>query len=106
MNKVTEMWKSFKKDKTAKKESNKDYSTKCLIDSNINFESKNSGYHLIIKENKHIIDFYPSTGKWKYRNSTKGGRGIETLLYILNEQKGGWVKTIRFYLYYSFYYID
>ena len=63
-----------------KKESNLTKSMNILKEKYIIFEEKNGGLHLIIYFNNEKIEFYPSTGKWIFRKSTKNGRGIFNLL--------------------------
>jgi hypothetical protein len=47
----------------------------------IMYESKNQGVHLIVEGNVGYIDFWPSTGKWKERDSLTEGFGARTLVH-------------------------
>jgi len=72
-------------DKKAKKAANKEWSTQCLIDNQINFETKNGGAHLIIKTDKKAIDYWPSTGKWIVRGG-RTSRGVNGLVKFIKQQ--------------------
>ncbi len=79
MSDTGELFEAWRKDKQVKKLSNKEKSTRILIEHNIYYESSN-GIHLIIKHNKIIVDFWPSTGKFIFRKSKIKGRGVFNLL--------------------------
>ena len=67
------------RDMTAdKKEQHKEWkavNTETIDKSGINYESTNDGETLLFRENNNLkIDFYPSTGRWKFRNQMfRGG---------------------------------
>lgn len=82
-NDVGEMWELYHKDRQGKKRRNLEYSTEILRSLEIQFESKNGGVHLIVKHNGFIIDYWPSTGKFKDRKSEKYQRGIKNLVNYL-----------------------
>jgi hypothetical protein len=56
---------------------------KKLNDYNVNFEVKNDGYHYIIRHNGFTVDFWPTTKRWKCRDTDKlGSRFLELLNYV------------------------
>lgn len=93
---------AFKVMKEAKAERNaeqKVVSTQVLVNAGVRFTSHNNGHHLQIK-NKigvTIIDFWPSTGKWKSRGVqdfngqptvAKYGNGLHTLMQFYHRVTG------------------
>jgi hypothetical protein len=77
-------FRAMKQHSKEKRASNTVTSTEILTQSSVEFESKNSGAHLIVVGAKGKIDFWPSTGKWAARSGNYG-RGIKSLLSsILN----------------------
>ena len=72
-----EMFNAYRKDRQAKRERNREYSAKILLEAGISFESKNGGAHLIV-EGKY--DFWPGTGLWRSRLSQAKGRGVTKLI--------------------------
>jgi negative regulator of replication initiation len=79
MNETNKMYREIKKEHSIKKKANLEYSTNLLKEKNIVFESRNDGLHLIVG-NATKYDFYPSTGLWVKRGSSKKQRGINGLL--------------------------
>lgn len=63
--------------------SNRASSAELLQDYGVSFEDKNNGAHLIVEHKDIVVDFWPGTGRFQRRNSTKGGRGIFNLLRLL-----------------------
>jgi len=49
----------------------------------IMYESKNDGVHLIVEGNSGYIDYWPTTGKWKDRESMATGFGARTLVHYI-----------------------
>lgn len=85
---IAESFRELKKSRTLKKVANLEISTKWLIESGVEFESKNGGTHLIILiDGLRFADFWPSTGKWKLRSSNKYNRGIKRLLGKIKDFK-------------------
>jgi len=85
-----EVFNEWKKDKQAKKRSNERSSTNMLLDMGIEFESKNSGNHLVVGCGDTKIDFWPSTGRFISRDGKHDARGINNLLKVLSSY-GVWV---------------
>ena len=85
MGDMGEMFRDWDKAKKEKKASNLKHSTQKLIDLGISFESKNGGNHLVINHNNKIVDFWPSTGKYKFRAREKYCRGVNKLIKELNK---------------------
>jgi hypothetical protein len=55
-----------------------------LSHSGLPFENHDCGRHLIFRYGKHVIDFWPTTGRWFDRKTNRRGRWIERLLtYML-----------------------
>lgn len=87
MSDMGEMYREWNAHKKEKRASNTRHSTEVLKAYGINFESKNSGAHLIIPTGTSFIDYWPSTGLWVDRSSGKRRRGIVTLIKYMNEAK-------------------
>lgn len=66
-------------EKYEKRGRNLAWSTNHLIEQGIEFQSFNNGIHLRVKRPAGLIDFWPSTGKFKRPNGTYG-RGIKNML--------------------------
>ena len=62
-----------------KKARNKEWSTNHLREQGIEFQSFNNGIHLKVKRPVGVIDFWPTTGKYK-RPDGSYGRGIKNML--------------------------
>lgn len=67
---------------------NRECSTSILIKHGIPFEIKNDGAHLIVKYADQIVDFWPGTGKFIFRQGDNQGRGVFTLLKRLGIKEG------------------
>ena len=80
MSEIGDVFSALRESKKEKKLDNKVYSTKSLRKAGIEFASKNEGLHLIVTGKVGLIDFWPSTGKWKCRASGKYLRGIKSLI--------------------------
>jgi hypothetical protein len=84
MGDMGEMFNEWREDKKKKKASNLEFSTNELIKRGVSFESKNGGVHLVIESLDGLIDFWPSTGKFKVRASNEYKRGLRNLLKHLD----------------------
>lgn len=60
---------------------NRDNSASLLRANGVQFESKNAGAHLIVRDGAGgTFDFWPGTGLWQMRGSTQRSRGVRALL--------------------------
>ena len=66
-----------------KRAANTIYSTNLIKHLGLNYESKNFGAHIIIKNR---WDFWPSTGLFIDRKSKKKGRGVRNLIKIVKKE--------------------
>lgn len=80
MSELGEIFKAMREAGREKRASNKQFSTALLAQKGIPFESKNHGDHLVVTGKKGLIDFWPSTGKFKPRWMKKYMRGVRKLL--------------------------
>lgn len=71
----------MKRDSSKRRHSNMCSSKRMLVDNNILFDDK--GYHLIVKHNNHIVDFWPTTGKFNVRGTSKYLRGVRLLIKLV-----------------------
>lgn len=89
MGDMGEFWRDvtpdMKKRSSEKRENNRQFSTELLKASGFDVESKNQGYHLIVKHNNKVADFWPSTGKFTVRGSNKYSRGVKNLIKQLDK---------------------
>jgi hypothetical protein len=70
-------------EKTAR---NREWSAAYLRRLGIKFEEKNKGAHLIVSHAAKIVDFWPGTGLWIFRNGSRG-RGVRNLATALEVRK-------------------
>jgi len=68
--------------KRVKKLVNAEQSKALLVSQGVKFESKNEGLHLIVTGKAGLIDFWPSTGKFKPRGTAGFKRGVFQLLKL------------------------
>ncbi len=80
MSDLAEDFKAWKEHKQEKRADNRENSANILTAKGISFESKNAGAHLIIKHNQSVMDFWPGTGKYIFRNQSKSDRGVFNLI--------------------------
>jgi hypothetical protein len=67
-----------------KRQSNKVNSTARLVAAGITFTSNNSGVHLMVNHGDQVVDFWPSTGRWRTRTRPViDRRGVRELLKYL-----------------------
>lgn len=85
MGDMAEYWKDTKElrksESKKRKDSNYSGSLKMLSDNGIEFEDK--GYHLVVKHNGMVADFWPTTGKFNIRKTRKYKRGVRLLIKLL-----------------------
>jgi len=82
---MAEYWADVKKAGQIKRAKNRDTSTQLLKEAQIQFEVKNLGAHLIITHKDLVADFWPGTGLWQIRGTTKQARGVRKLIEALND---------------------
>ncbi len=63
-----------------KRAGNREFSTNLLTEQGVGFVSKNDGAHLIVEYSGRVVDFWPGTGKYKFRDSDKYKRGVFNML--------------------------
>ena len=81
---------AFKKDDEHRKKVDlMDSSLKKLKDKGIQFTVRNKGLHLIVRYDKKIADFWPTTGRFKVRDEWGYRFGVDLLI-----EKLGYVKII------------
>ena len=69
------------------RERNKMQSTAILLRNKIDFTIHNNGVHLVVTHNGRTVDFWPSTGKFIFRNTNYKGRGVFNLIKKLTKEK-------------------
>lgn len=87
MGDMGEVFKLFRKHKQDKKSDNIKKSTQLLIDEGIDFITQNFGIHLIITCWRGKVDFWPSTGRWIFRDKDFRGRGVKSLIYYIKNNQ-------------------
>ena len=85
MSEMGEVWNALKKERQAKRATNRGQSADYLCQRGIHFTSHNGGAHLIVEGKECFIDFWPGTGKWHCRSgSGQKGFGVRNLVvYVL-----------------------
>jgi hypothetical protein len=87
MGDIGDFWRDVNAARQEKRASNRASSPDLLREAGISFESKNGGAHLIVKVRGHTIDFWPGTGLWIMRGSTKRHGGVRKLIAFVKEQQ-------------------
>jgi hypothetical protein len=59
---------------------NRENSNRLLRENGYQFEEKNGAAHLIVQTMRGIVDFWPGTGKFIFRESRLEGRGVFNLM--------------------------
>lgn len=77
MSDMAETFNAMREHSKEKRASNRDRSTEILVLAGIPFVSKNNGAHLVVAER---YDFWPGTGLWIERGTSKKHRGIRSLV--------------------------
>ncbi len=87
MDDIAEGFRILKENAKQKRHQNTKASTAILHDRGIKFISQNNGSHLIVhsKNEKKVIDFWPSTGRYIVRNG-RSGRGVFNLINEVNRK--------------------
>lgn len=85
MSDMGEMYQAQKEASVIKRQSNRENSAELLTNRGISFVSKNNGAHLIVTHNERTADFWPGTGKYKFRDRSKFRRGVFNLLRDLEQ---------------------
>jgi len=81
MGDMGEVFNEMKRYKQERRASNTEKSTQILVDRGVKFDSKNGGAHLIVYADcGKVIDFWPSTGKFRVRGQKKFQGGVFKLL--------------------------
>lgn len=66
--------------------SNRDNSAALLRANGVQFESKNGGAHLIVRDNGMVFDFWPGTGLFQMRGARHQRRGVYALLKTIRKE--------------------
>lgn len=62
-------------------------SAEMLRANGVQFEAKNDGAHLIVRDGVgRVFDFWPGTGLWKMRGTNLQRRGVRALLKITKKE--------------------
>jgi len=88
MNEINEMWRDYRAEQAnirhdRYKKANPENQLKIC---NIDYETRNNGYHLIVTHNDMVVDFWPTTGRWISRTGKRGG-GVKRLIGFLMKPK-------------------
>ena len=89
MNEITEMYKEIKKDKQDRNANWKIQNTKILDESGIEYRKASDECYLFRGSLK--VDFYPSTGRWKYNGKMFSGGARKFIVWYWNKmiEQGG-----------------
>lgn len=86
MSDMGDMFKDLNIEKKRKKRKNLEWSTNKLKELGVDFESKNDGILLVVKNGADVCNFYPSTGRYMVRCGI-WKRGINNLLKDMGVKK-------------------
>lgn len=84
MSDLAEMYDNWREESKRRRMTHREWATKALDALGIDFESKNKGAHLIVRCAGKTIDYWPGTGKWIYRATKAGKRGIRSLMRAID----------------------
>lgn len=87
MGDMGEMYRAWNDDKKERRKRNLPRNVAALEKYGINFDSRNDGYHLVILHEGKLVDFWPSSGKWRARVEKQKGFGVTSLLEWLGFPK-------------------
>jgi hypothetical protein len=86
MNEVTELYKEWRAVKKQQKATRAANALVLLKGNNIVFTSVNNGVQLVVEGPVGFIDYWPTTSRWKCRQSGDTGFGITGLLGFLKHK--------------------
>ncbi|MER1940616.1 hypothetical protein ABS755_07900 [Castellaniella sp. FW104-16D08] len=72
MSEMGDDWNEIRKERQAKRATNRDQSAGYLAQRGIHYTSHNGGAHLIVEGPECFIDFWPGTGRWRTRDGHTG----------------------------------
>jgi hypothetical protein len=75
-----DFWRDVKSARQQKRADNRASSAELLKAAGIDFEEKNGGAHLIVKAVGRVVDFWPGTGRWIVRGSSRAHYGVKRLI--------------------------
>lgn len=77
---MSDYWRDVKAARQQKRADNRASSAELLMSAGIAFEEKNGGAHLIVKAPSGLVDFWPGTGRWIVRGSSRAQYGVKRLI--------------------------
>ena len=80
---LIEAYKLKNKQSIDKRAKNRQHSMDLLKQHEIEFKVFNNGVHLVVTTKFGLVDFWPGTGKFKFRKLTQTGRGVFKLLRLI-----------------------
>lgn len=93
MGDVGEYWKDVKPEmlrfSKLKRAANRENAERLLLNERLKFVVKNNGAHIIVSMKYADIDFWPGTGLWIMRGSSKRHRGVTSLLSFCKSELHG-----------------
>lgn len=85
---TSDMYRAMKERSKEKREANRDNAPKILEEAGISFSSHNLGAHLVVRAYGWVVDCWPGTGRWTFRDTTRfHGFGIFSMIQRLKENK-------------------
>lgn len=87
----SEEWRENNRAIKNRRRRNKVSSINLLTEKGITFSKFNNGTHLVVTHEGKMIDFWPSTGAWRYRHTsdTETHRGVFEMLKSLGVEVNG-----------------
>lgn len=86
MSDIAESFRAMREYSQQKRASNREHSARMLTESQVPYESRNGGAHLIVSFGVVVVDFWPGTGKWIDRAGNQG-RGVMNLLQHIGAKR-------------------
>lgn len=86
MSEMGELWNYARSMRQEKRAANRESSADLLRQAGIPFQPRNAGAHLIVMPKAgELIDFWPGTGLWQQRGTTRKNRGVRSLIKHCNK---------------------
>lgn len=89
MSEMGELFKALREDSIERKAQNRERSARLLQERGVQFTEHNCGAHLVVTVGEKVADFWPGTGKYRVRGTTRYRRGVFNLLRDLGIEEGG-----------------
>lgn len=78
-------WRAIRAQRAEKRSDNREASARMLTEAGIAYTTANDGVHLIVRNGRFVVDFWPGTGKWRVRGLPHYNRGVDALIKAISK---------------------